>query len=55
MNLYCSGKNLKELLHTIEYELEVLKIWFDVNKLLLNINKTKFMVFGNKNEINMDI
>ncbi len=28
--------------------LEKLKQWFDVNKLSLNLNKTKFMLFGNR-------
>lgn len=54
-NLFCSGKNLKELLYAIERELEILKTWFDVNKLSLNMKKTKFMVFGNQKEIDGDI
>ena len=47
-NLFCHGKNLNELLKTMEGELNRLKIWFDINKLSLNINKTKLMIFGNQ-------
>ncbi len=54
-NLFCSGKNLKELLCCVEMELENLKTWFDVNKLSLNIKRTKFMVFGNLNESDCNV
>lgn len=37
--LYCSGKNLEQLLNTAKQELNILKNWFDINKLSLNINK----------------
>ncbi len=46
--LYCSGKNLEQLLTTAENELNILKNWFDINKLLLNLNKTKFILFGTR-------
>lgn len=39
---------------TVEKKLEILKS-FDVNKMSLNIKKTKFMVFGSRNEIDWDI
>ncbi len=54
-NLICSGRNLMELLCAVERELEILKFWFDVNKLSLNTKKTKLMVFGNKRVIDVDI
>ncbi len=41
-------------MYAIERELEILKAWFDVDKLSLNIRKTKFMVFGIK-DIDGDI
>lgn len=53
--MFCSGKNLKELLCCVEMELENLKTWFDVNKLSLNIRKTKFMVFGNLNDSDCNV
>uniref|UniRef100_A0A3P8T4U6 Reverse transcriptase domain-containing protein n=1 Tax=Amphiprion percula TaxID=161767 RepID=A0A3P8T4U6_AMPPE len=45
-NLVSSGPDIKELLTTVEKELIKLKEWFNINKLSLNENKTKFMVFG---------
>ena len=44
--LFCSGPDIKELLSTVERELIMLKEWFDINKLSLNENKTKCMVFS---------
>ena len=49
-SLYCSGENLEHLLQVVENDLKTLKKWFDINKLSLNISKTKFMIFGNKKE-----
>ncbi len=47
------GVNVWEyVLYAIEREWEA---WFDVNKLSLNIRKTKFMVFRNKKDIDGDI
>jgi len=39
---------LKTLANNIEDEMHKLKLWFDENKLSLNLNKTKFMIFSNK-------
>lgn len=47
-SLHCSGKNLQQLLDTVESELTIIKKWFDINKLSLNISKTKLMIFGNR-------
>ena len=47
-SLYCSGGNLEQLLVTVEKELKTLKKWFDINKLSLNVSKTKFIIFGNR-------
>lgn len=47
-NIFCSGKDIQQLLQVITAELENLKRWFDSNKLSLNINKSKFILFGNK-------
>ena len=46
--LFCSNQNLGQLLDTVEAEMKTLKKWFDVNKLSLNIDKTKFILFSNK-------
>ena len=43
-------------LSEINLELYQLKIWFDINKLSLNLEKTKFMLFGNcKSKTNLQI
>uniref|UniRef100_A0A669CTI2 Reverse transcriptase domain-containing protein n=1 Tax=Oreochromis niloticus TaxID=8128 RepID=A0A669CTI2_ORENI len=47
-NFYCAGDKLKELAELMVSEMEKLKKWFDVNKLSLNLTKTKFMIFGNR-------
>lgn len=47
-NLYCSGKSLEWPMNTVEREIKVLKTWFDINKLSLNLSKTKFTLFGNR-------
>ena len=45
-NIFCSGKNLETLQVQINEELRKLKLWFDCNKLSLNVSKTNFMLFG---------
>lgn len=47
-NIFCSGENLQRLMEVVSTELEKLKLWFDSNKLSLNIKKTKYIIFGNK-------
>lgn len=47
-NIFCKGENLQHLLKIVSEELVKLKLWFDLNKLSLNIKKTKFMIFGNR-------
>lgn len=39
------GDNLEELFNATGQEL---KSWFDLNKFTLNLNKTKYMVIGNR-------
>ncbi len=45
-NILCSGEDLQLLLDEITTEMNKLKRWFDGNKLSLNLNKTKFMIFA---------
>ena len=47
------GTDIGELYHKINEELLRASIWFQANKLTLNINKTKYMVFKPKN-VNID-
>uniref|UniRef100_A0A672G3Z8 Reverse transcriptase domain-containing protein n=1 Tax=Salarias fasciatus TaxID=181472 RepID=A0A672G3Z8_SALFA len=43
--LFYTGKNINEVLQTVENEFQKVLHWFNANKLSININKTKFMVF----------
>ncbi len=45
-NIFCSG-DVCHLQKDITSEMYKLKTWFDKNKLSLNFNKTKCMLFGN--------
>ena len=47
-NFFYSGDNISQVCETVSTELGKLHIWFQVNKLSLNIAKTNFMIFGNK-------
>ena len=47
---FSSGDDLKCLTDSIEKEMVNLKNWFDVNKLSLNLKKTKFMFFSKRKE-----
>ena len=46
-NGFCSGKELSDLVKTVNFELQKLNTWFKLNKLSLNIEKTSYMVFAN--------
>ena len=45
-NIFRSGCNLNVLANEISEELGKLQVWFNVNKLSLNIQKTNYMLFG---------
>ena len=45
-NIFKSGKNIHDLSKEISNEMDKLNVWFNVNKLSLNVAKTHFMVFG---------
>uniref|UniRef100_A0A3Q3IU13 Uncharacterized protein n=1 Tax=Monopterus albus TaxID=43700 RepID=A0A3Q3IU13_MONAL len=56
--IWASGENLQQLSGRVSQELEKIKKWCDSNKLSLNLDKTKFMVFGNRrldNELQLKI
>uniref|UniRef100_A0A3Q3ITX2 Reverse transcriptase domain-containing protein n=1 Tax=Monopterus albus TaxID=43700 RepID=A0A3Q3ITX2_MONAL len=46
--IWASGENLQQLSGRVSQELEKIKKWCDSNILSLNLDKTKFMVFGNR-------
>ena len=53
--LFASGNNVETLCAMINKELEYLDIWFRVDELSLNLTKTSFMVFANKDISNLSI
>ena len=48
-NLFRSGSDLSVVCREISDELNKLYTWFNVNKLSLNVTKTNYMIFSNKN------
>ena len=42
----CKAKNVDYLKVQLESNLKIIANWFKANKLTLNVDKTKFMVFG---------
>lgn len=53
-NILGVGENLQQLLDTITTEFIKIKSQFDINKLSLNLSKTNFIIFGNR-EIDKDV
>ena len=47
-NLFNSNQNFQQLIESTNFELNKLSEWFKSNKLSLNVDKTKFIIFGNK-------
>uniref|UniRef100_A0A672F466 Reverse transcriptase domain-containing protein n=1 Tax=Salarias fasciatus TaxID=181472 RepID=A0A672F466_SALFA len=47
-NILCSGKKLRNLMHDVMTELTYLNHWFRLNKLSINMEKPKYILFGNK-------
>ena len=50
--IFCSGHDDMQLSRDLSNELDKLSVWFAVNKLILNVSKTNFMVFGNSKQRN---
>jgi hypothetical protein len=48
-NALSTHENLSTLIDFINVELKKLALWFKANKLVLNISKTKYMIFRTKN------
>ena len=44
-NIFVADHNLNNLICNINYELQVISEWFQVNKLSVNVNKTNFVLF----------
>uniref|UniRef100_A0A1A8GC74 Helentron 4 helitron-like transposon replicase/helicase/endonuclease n=1 Tax=Nothobranchius korthausae TaxID=1143690 RepID=A0A1A8GC74_9TELE len=44
---YHSGDNVEQMIEVMQKEMKKIKLWFDVNKLSLNSEKSCFMIFSN--------
>ena len=53
-NLFASGNDISLLINIVNNELIKLCVWFQVNKLSLNVNKTNYMLFGRKGRTVID-
>lgn len=49
--IFCSHDDAKTLMQTVNTELQKVRKWFYVNKLLLNINKTASVLFSTPNRL----
>ncbi len=49
--LYCFSNMSVEIVLTMQIELETVNQWFRAIRLTLNTEKTKFIIFGNKNKL----
>ena len=49
--LYSSARTQLEIKLTLQIELTVVCEWLRANKLTLNANKTKYVIFGNKQQL----
>ena len=54
-NLFISGKSEKELTQVINDELLIVADWFQANLLSLNVKKTSYLIFGNRNVHNLKL
>ena len=54
-NVFQNGDDLSLLCKQLTIELDKLNIWFDVNKLSLNVQKTNFIIFGKRNYSNAEL
>ena len=58
INIFCSEKKLVDLQVILNLEVSKLYVWFSVNKLPLNLDKTNYILFRNRppdNSINLHI
>ena len=53
-NIFITGKNIKELIFTLNQELKHLVEWLEANKLFLNKDKTHFMIFSLKKSVTVE-
>lgn len=54
-NFFCSGDDLRSLADSIEEEMINLKLWFDINKLSLNVQNSWYLLSKIKTNISLSI
>ena len=54
-NVFIKVKDLSEIVHLINDELQEITIWLKVNTLSLNIKKTRYMLFTSIKTLKSDI
>jgi hypothetical protein len=54
-NIFISGSNLDNLTSMANSELKEISSWFSANLLSLNIEKTNYILFGNKKLANIPV
>lgn len=52
--IYISGKNVQDAVNKLNEDLSRVNAWLNVNKLKLNIDKTKFMVINSRKNSDLD-
>ena len=52
--MFITGKDINNLIRTLNLELEKLLEWLNRNKLSLNIKKTHYIIFSLRKNINSD-
>ena len=50
--VFCSGKNIDDLINIVNREMQKLIIWLYVNKLSINTEKTNYILFSLRKKIN---
>ena len=49
--MFCKSKNEKELQILSQSQFDMICKWLKINRLILNVSKTKLMLFGRKSKI----
>ena len=55
LNMFYSASNIDDVTNVVNNELKQLGLWFRVNKLSLNVNKTNVIMFNNKKQHRTDV
>jgi hypothetical protein len=54
-NIFATGLTQNVMIEKLNLDLNLISDWFAANLLSLNLNKTCYMIFGNKKNLNMDL